>query len=190
MTTLTSPVVTPPVLVAPGLAAPASSGSASVAPVLAGSASAAPALPATMRDWLLTAIEVSRSAPLVPSRYAVGAVVVGGDGTLLATGHTGETDPTHHAEEVALAKLPGVDLSGATLYTSLEPCTTRASRPASCTNLVLAAGIGRVVLALREPLFFADCDGVETLRRHGVQIVEMPDLARQVREINAHVLKP
>jgi diaminohydroxyphosphoribosylaminopyrimidine deaminase/5-amino-6-(5-phosphoribosylamino)uracil reductase len=143
----------------------------------------------THRDRLLAAIEVSRSAPLVPSRYAVGALIVDGDGTVLASGYTGETDPAHHAEEVALAKLPaGTDLSRATLYTSLEPCTTRRSRPASCTNLVLAAGIGRVVLALREPLVFADCDGVETLRQHGVQIIEIPDLAQHVRDINAHVL--
>ncbi|MEU4427623.1 deaminase [Actinoplanes sp. NPDC024001] len=141
-------------------------------------------------DWMHAAITVSRTAPLVPTRYAVGAVVVDHDGSVLATGYTGETDPAHHAEEVALAKLPGVDLSRATIYTSLEPCTTRRSRPASCTSLVLDAGIRRVVLALREPLLFADCDGVETLRRHGVEVVELSGLARHVRDINAHVLTP
>lgn len=144
---------------------------------------------ATHRDRLRAAIDVSRSAPLVASRYAVGALIVDHDGTVLASGYTGETDPAHHAEEAALAKLaPGLDLSRATLYTSLEPCTMRKSRPAPCTDLVLAAGIGRVVLALREPLVFADCDGVETLRQHGVQIIEMSDLAQHVRDINAHVL--
>jgi diaminohydroxyphosphoribosylaminopyrimidine deaminase/5-amino-6-(5-phosphoribosylamino)uracil reductase len=145
---------------------------------------------ATDRHWMHAAITVSRTAPLVAARYAVGAVIVDAGGTVLATGYTGETGPTQHAEEVALAKIPGTDLSRATLYTSLEPCTTRRSRPDSCTSLVLAAGLGRVVLALREPLLFADCDGVETLRGHGVDVVELPDLAGHVRDVNAHVLAP
>ncbi|BEL05160.1 hypothetical protein Q0Z83_033510 [Actinoplanes sichuanensis] len=143
--------------------------------------------------WLSEAIRVSRLAPAVPDRYAVGAVIVGGDGALLSTGYTGETHPHHHAEEEALARLadrPDLDLSGATLYTSLEPCTTRRSRPATCTRLILDAGIGRVVLAWREPILFADCDGVETLRRHGVDVLEVPDMADQVRAVNSHVLRP
>ncbi|GAA3448036.1 deaminase [Planomonospora venezuelensis] len=143
------------------------------------------------RRWLNAAIELSRHSPPAPDRYAVGALVVGGDGTVLATGYTGEADPRDHAEEAALAKLAGrsgPDLSHATIYSSLEPCTTRASRLASCTGLILAAGIRRVVLALREPLVFADCHGVETLRRGGVEVVEIGDLAPSVRRINAHVL--
>ncbi|HWS37654.1 MAG TPA: deaminase [Actinoplanes sp.] len=144
-------------------------------------------------DWLAEAIHESLEAPPVPDRYAVGAVIIGPDGAVLATGYTGEIHPHFHAEEAALAKLGdqhGLDLSGATLYTSLEPCTTRRSRPATCTQLILAAGIGRVVLAWREPLLFADCDGVGTLRRNGVEVVEIPELAAQVRAINAHVLIP
>ena len=137
--------------------------------------------------WLEKAVDVSRCAPPVAARYAVGAVIVGADGVLLATGHTGEGDPLLHAEEAALAKL-AQRAAGATLYTSLEPCTTRRSRPATCTDLVTAAGITRVVLALREPLLFADCDGVETLRARGVEVVELPELAPRVRAVNAHVL--
>jgi diaminohydroxyphosphoribosylaminopyrimidine deaminase/5-amino-6-(5-phosphoribosylamino)uracil reductase len=146
---------------------------------------------ATDQFWLSEAIRVSRLAPQVTDRYAVGAVIVDTDGGVLATGYTGETHPHHHAEEEALARLsgrPGLDLSGATLYTSLEPCTARRSRPATCTQLILDAGVGRVVLAWREPILFADCDGVETLRRHGVEVLELPDLAGQVRAVNSHVL--
>jgi diaminohydroxyphosphoribosylaminopyrimidine deaminase/5-amino-6-(5-phosphoribosylamino)uracil reductase len=138
-------------------------------------------------QWLAAAVDVSRNAPPLPDRYAVGAVVVGAGGRLLATGYTGEGDPLFHAEEAALAKIAGAH--NATLYTSLEPCTTRRSRPATCTDLILAAGIRRVVLALREPLLFADCDGVESLRAHGVEVVELPDLAPRVRNLNSHVLE-
>ncbi|MFC7532300.1 deaminase [Actinoplanes sp. GCM10030250] len=190
MTTTTAlPAAALPAAALPAAALPAAALPAATFPATAVSATAHPAV--THRDHLRAAIDVSRSAPLVLNRYAVGALIVDHDGTVLATGYTGETDPAHHAEEVALAKLtPGTDLSRATLYTSLEPCTIRKSRPAPCTDLVLAAGINRVVLALREPILFADCDGVETLRQHGVQIIEMPDLAQHVRDINAHVLRP
>ncbi|MBT0773270.1 hypothetical protein KIH74_30275 [Kineosporia sp. J2-2] len=141
------------------------------------------------RYWLEAAVEVSRRSPPSPTHYAVGAAVVSAGGALLADGFTGETDPAYHAEEAALAKLTGgQDLPGATIYTSMEPCTVRRSRPVPCTQLILDAGIGRVVLALREPSLFADCVGVQTLTAAGVEVVELPELAGRVREINAHLL--
>jgi diaminohydroxyphosphoribosylaminopyrimidine deaminase/5-amino-6-(5-phosphoribosylamino)uracil reductase len=146
---------------------------------------------ASHADWMEAAITFSRLAPRVGSRYAVGAIIVDYDGSILATGYTGESDPHEHAEEAALSKLaPGTDLSRATIYTTMEPCTSRASRPASCTELVVAAGFARVVLALREPLLFADCDGVGTLLRAGIDVIELPMLADVVRAVNAHVLEP
>ncbi|BBH63353.1 hypothetical protein ACTI_00380 [Actinoplanes sp. OR16] len=146
---------------------------------------------ASYADWMDAAITFSQLAPRVGDRYAVGAIVVDYDGSILATGYTGESDPHEHAEEAALAKIvPGTDLSRATIYTTMEPCTTRASRPASCTQLVIAAGLRKVVLALREPLLFADCDGVGTLLRAGVEVVELPMQADEVRAVNAHVLLP
>jgi diaminohydroxyphosphoribosylaminopyrimidine deaminase/5-amino-6-(5-phosphoribosylamino)uracil reductase len=141
------------------------------------------------RRWLGLAVDLARLSPPSPAHYAVGAAVVGRDGTLLATGYTGETDPAYHAEEAALVKLGGW-AGGTTLYTSLEPCTTRRSRPHPCTDLILSAGVRRVVLALREPLLFADCHGVETLRDAGVEVVEIGELAAAVREVNAHLLGP
>jgi len=140
------------------------------------------------RQWLGMAIDLSRLSPRTPTRYAVGAVIVDHAGAVLATGYTGESDPRYHAEEVALAKLADQRDRAATIYTSLEPCTTRRSRPHSCTELILATGIRRVVFAMREPLVFADCHGVEALRHAGVEVVEFDDLGRFVRDANAHVL--
>ena len=54
----------------------------------------------------------------------------------------------------------------------------RRSRRQTCTELILAAGIARVVFALREPPLFADCDGAELLARAGVEVVELPDAGR------------
>ncbi|MEV4754177.1 deaminase [Micromonospora sp. NPDC049559] len=142
------------------------------------------------RHWLQTAVKLSEQSPPVTSAYAVGAIVVDHDGSQLATGYSRETDGRVHAEETALAKLADVDLSRATIYTSMEPCSTRRSRPRTCTQLILAAGIRRVVFALREPPLLADCHGVELLREAGVEVVELPELADAVREVNGHLLLP
>jgi diaminohydroxyphosphoribosylaminopyrimidine deaminase / 5-amino-6-(5-phosphoribosylamino)uracil reductase len=142
------------------------------------------------RRWMRAAIDLSHGSPTVTFAYAVGAVVVDGDGSRLADGYSRETDGQVHAEESALAKLRMVDLSRATIYTSMEPCSVRRSRPATCTQLILAAGIRRVVFALYEPPLLADCHGVELLRAAGVEVVEVPDFADEVRAVNAHLLSP
>jgi diaminohydroxyphosphoribosylaminopyrimidine deaminase/5-amino-6-(5-phosphoribosylamino)uracil reductase len=133
------------------------------------------------------AIDLSRLCPVVPNAYSVGAVVVDADGKELATGYSRETDPVAHAEESALGKLADVPV-GATIYSTLEPCSERKSRPLPCTRLILAAGIQRVVIAWREPdLFVADCQGVELLTAAGVEVVELPELAEAARAVNAHL---
>src|SRR5882757_6431312 len=125
------------------------------------------------RRWLAAAIELSKRCPPVDRAYAVGAVIVGADGRQLAYGYSRETDELVHAEESALAKLAGqrVDLAGATLYSTLEPCSERSSRPRSCTQLILDA----------------DARGAELLSAAGVQVVELPDLADAARAVNAHL---
>jgi diaminohydroxyphosphoribosylaminopyrimidine deaminase/5-amino-6-(5-phosphoribosylamino)uracil reductase len=140
--------------------------------------------------WMQRAIDLSTQCPPAEGAYSVGAVIVGADGTELAYGYSRETDPQVHAEESALAKLAGDDsrLAGTTLYSTLEPCTQRKSRPRPCAELILAAGIPRVVIAWREPsLFVADCVGVELLTDAGVSVVELPELAAAARAVNSHL---
>jgi riboflavin biosynthesis pyrimidine reductase/pyrimidine deaminase RibD-like protein len=148
-------------------------------------------------DLLALTVELSRSCPPAEGAYSVGALLVAADGTVLSTGFSreplaglGDSD-RNHAEEVALAR-PGVRGDPrrltATLYTSLEPCSPRASRPLNCTDHILAAGIPRVVLALREPALLAVCDGADRLRAAGVDVVELPALAPLVRSVNSHLL--
>lgn len=142
------------------------------------------------RAWMRYAIELSRRCPPVDDAYSVGAVIVDAQGREIAAGHSRETDPRAHAEEVALAKLPPDDprLPGATLYSTLEPCSRRASRPRSCARLILDAGIPRVVIAWREPdLFVADARGRDVLADGGADVVELADLAEEARRVNAHL---
>jgi 5-amino-6-(5-phosphoribosylamino)uracil reductase len=140
--------------------------------------------------WLAQAIDLSRRCPPSPSAFAVGAVVVAADGTVLATGYSRETSPYDHAEEAALAKLGPGDprLGGATLYSSLEPCRARASRPTPCAELIIGAGLRRVVVAWLEPPVFAPGGGAALLREAGISVVEIPGLAAEARAVNAAVL--
>ena len=138
------------------------------------------------RDWLAAAVTEAWRCPPSERAFSVGAIVVA-DGIELARGHSRETDEQVHAEEAALAKLAG-PLPHATIYSSLEPCSRRASRPRTCTQLIIAAGIRRVVIAWREPAVFVDCHGVEELTTAGVTVVELPELADAARAPNAHLL--
>jgi riboflavin-specific deaminase-like protein len=138
--------------------------------------------------WLREAVELSRLCPPSDTAFSVGAIIVGADGKEIARGYSRETDETVHAEEVALSRADAVSLRDATLYSSLEPCGRRASRPTSCSELILEAGIPRVVFALREPGTFVDGEGAERLTDGGVEVVEVPDLADGVRQVNGHLL--
>lgn len=140
--------------------------------------------------WMKLAIELAQLCPPAEGAFSVGAIIVGEDGEEISRGYSRETDAKVHAEESALAKLPSRDprLTHATLYSTLEPCSQRASRPRTCTQLVIEAGIPRVVVAWREPsLFVEDCQGIELLSAAGVTVVELPELAKQAREVNAHL---
>jgi diaminohydroxyphosphoribosylaminopyrimidine deaminase / 5-amino-6-(5-phosphoribosylamino)uracil reductase len=139
-------------------------------------------------------------------------VLVRAPARLIATGYSREWDPADHAEEVALVKAAqasggggggdsgedgGEDSGGdgtvvplgqATLYSSLEPCLRRASRPRPCAELIVAAGIRRVVLAWLEPPLYVPGGGAAWLREAGVTVVEIPELAAAARAVNAHLL--
>jgi pyrimidine deaminase RibD-like protein len=159
--------------------------------------------------WMELAIELAWRCPPSQEAYSVGAVIVGADGAELARGFSREGADSHvHAEEAALGKLVPGDprLAGATVYSTLEPCSWRKSRPRSCTELILAtraagaagvtensarpanAGVGRVVIAWREPsLFVADCQGAELLAQAGLEVVELPELAGLAKAPNHHL---
>ncbi|MFC7328927.1 deaminase [Marinactinospora rubrisoli] len=141
------------------------------------------------RRWLRAAVDLSRRCPPSVTAFSVGAIVVAADGAMLAEGYSRRDDPHDHAEEAALRDLAPDDprLAGATLYSSLEPCSTRASRPRPCTRLILDTAIPRVVFAWREPTLFVDCEGAERLRAAGRTVVEAPELAHLVRAVNAHL---
>ncbi|WP_329012480.1 dihydrofolate reductase family protein [Streptomyces sp. NBC_01601] len=152
---------------------------------------AGPLPTAADRHWLRTACELAALCPPSDTAFSVGAVVVAADGTELARGHSREGgDPVVHAEEAALAKLDPADprLPGATVYSSLEPCAHRSSRPTPCAELILRAGVRRVVTAWREPdTFVTAADGAGVLGGGGVTVVTVPEYAPLAQRPNAHL---
>lgn len=140
--------------------------------------------------FLRWAIELSRQCPPSATAFSVGAVVVSADGEVLSTGYSREQSEHDHAEEVALRKLsgrPDPRLRGATIYSSLVPCGARASRPVTCAQHIIGAGLSRVVYAWREPPIFAAGDGAERLAAAGISVTEIPALARAAKSINSHL---
>ena len=140
--------------------------------------------------WMRYAIELAQRCPAASGAYSVGAVIVDEHSNEISSGFSRDVDSHVHAEESALAKVPAGDprLPAATLYSTLEPCSQRKSRPRTCTQLILDAKILRVVIAWREPsLFVADCQGHELLTAAGVKVVELPSLAGRARAANSHL---
>lgn len=117
--------------------------------------------------------------------YGVGCVIADSQGTIISTGYTGElveNGKMRHAEDVAIFKAvqAGACLTatGITLYSTLEPCSIRASGKTPCCQYIIACGIKTVIYGAREPYDEAlgvVCDGDSVLRSAGLVVVHMQE---------------
>src|ERR1043165_3046454 len=98
---------------------------------------------------------------------AVGAVVVK-DGAVVGRGWT-QPGGRPHAEVEALRRA-GVAARGATIYTTLEPCSHFGQTP-PCADAIIAAGAARVVSALDDPNPEIAGEGYRRLRAAGITVV-------------------
>lgn len=113
----------------------------------------------------------SRHLGLTWPNPSVGAVLVderGGVPVIVAQGVT-QPGGRPHAERMAL-EAAGERARGASLYVTLEPCATRSSRNhgPSCTDLIVAAGIGRLVVGVADPSPHAGGQGPERFGLAGI----------------------
>lgn len=129
-----------------------------------------------MRRALRLAVRGLRTCAPNP---AVGCVIVNA-GRAVGSGfhrRAGEA----HAETVALAEA-GAAARGATAYVTLEPCTHHGRTP-PCAPALVAAGLRRVVVAIRDPNPLVAGRGVGLLRAAGIEVLE-GFCAAQARRIN------
>ena len=116
----------------------------------------------------------------------VGCVLVDADGTIVGEGfHEWFGGP--HAERNALAAADDRDLSAATLYVTLEPCSHHGKTP-PCADAVIASGVRKVVAAMQDPNPDVSGRGFDAIRAAGIE-VEVGDGATEARRLNAAFLK-
>jgi diaminohydroxyphosphoribosylaminopyrimidine deaminase/5-amino-6-(5-phosphoribosylamino)uracil reductase len=108
----------------------------------------------------------------------VGAVVVHGGRVVGEGWHRALGEP--HAEIMALERA-GARARGATLYVTLEPCAHHGRTP-PCVDAILASGVRRCVVAVRDPHTIVNGRGLRRLRAAGVR-VEVGLLAADAREL-------
>jgi len=134
------------------------------------------------RGHMLRALELAKRGLFTTTpNPRVGCVIVR-DGRVIGEGwheRAGEA----HAEVRALAdvRARGESARGATLFITLEPCNHFGRTP-PCAEAVLAAGIGRVVIGMRDPDSLA-AGGADRLSAAGVA-VECGLLEDEARELN------
>lgn len=138
---------------------------------------ARPADPEVMDEALALAARGVRGAnPLV------GAVAVGSDGEVLARGwHRGAGTAHAEGDAIAQAAQRGIDLTGSTMYVTLEPCN-HTGRTGPCAQALIAAGVARVVYAIDDPHDVAS-GGAATLRAAGIEVTSGVRAA-QAAELN------
>ncbi len=132
---------------------------------------------------LARAIELAgRGVGAVKPNPVVGAVIAR-NGDVLGEGWH-ERFGAAHAEVNAIEACGLADLSGATLYVSLEPCCHEGKTP-PCTEAIVQAGIGRVVVGSDDPTEKAAGRGLGILRDEGVEVVIADgELATRARLLN------
>lgn len=102
----------------------------------------------------------------------VGCVIVDARGEIIARGRT-QGPGENHAEIAAVreAAARGRGVRGATMYSTLEPCSFHGRTPA-CSRVIVEQGLGRVVIGMRDPHPRVDGEGARILLDAGVEVIE------------------
>lgn len=126
--------------------------------------------------------EAARAVPHSAPNPAVGCAIVTRSGQV-AVGHT-QPPGAAHAEVQALreAQRMGLDVRGATVYVTLEPCSHFGRTP-PCADALVAAGVSRVVIAGIDPNPLVAGKGAERLRQAGINVL-VGVLEDEARELN------
>ena len=121
------------------------------------------------QKWMRHAVDLaSRAWGQTHPNPLVGAVIVE-SGAVVAEGWH-RADGGAHAEIEALKELGRAPAADATLYVTLEPCSTY-GRTGACTTALIEAGFRRVVVGMEDPNPAHAGQGLDLLREAGVEVV-------------------
>ena len=141
-------------------------------------------------ELMKKAIDLAEQCRPIADRIPmVGAVIAVGD-TVVGRGHrgTGKTGDDDHAEMVALkGVVERRQLSHATVYTTLEPCTpeVRSDPLNCCTELIRQAEVRKVFIGILDPNQGVRGKGLWELQSRGIEVeLFPPDLAKRIRILN------
>ncbi|KAK4703809.1 hypothetical protein P7C70_g2405, partial [Phenoliferia sp. Uapishka_3] len=137
--------------------------------------------PAHVR-WLELALSEAEKCTATPTAFCVGCVIVShatstSPSVLLSTGYSRELPGNTHAEANAIDKLFASDptraaslLKGASIYTTMEPCSVRLSGNKPCVERCIEMGFANVYMGVEEPNDFVACQGTRKLRECGADV--------------------
>ncbi|CAO3615951.1 unnamed protein product [Cunninghamella blakesleeana] len=139
--------------------------------------------------YMEVAIEEANKSQPAEKAYCVGACLVKNN-HILSTGYSREIPGNTHAEQCALMKLSDPTLAeGATMYTTMEPCSIRLSGNTPCVQNIIKYKIPRVVIGVREPPNLVNCQGIQLLEQNDIEVFIVPGVEDDCLAPNRHILQ-
>lgn len=139
-----------------------------------------------IREYMRLSIDAGKQSKPENEEHKpkVGAILVKDD-KILGHAFRGELAPGDHAEYTLLEKkLKEIDCSGATLYTTLEPCTSRKTKK-PCSHWIVEKGIKTVYIGMYDPNPLIFGQGLEYLKNHGIEVLNYPpELTKEIEKDN------
>ena len=110
---------------------------------------------------------------------------------ILATGYRGELANGDHAEFTALeSKLRDEIVAGATVYTTLEPCTSRGHPKIPCAARLAERRVKRVVIGMHDPNPAVYGRGWAMLQEAGISTADFDsDLKNEIKDLNREFIR-